>query len=478
MKRLNKISGLLLAAVLITSPAYAAKPKYVFYMVGDGLGAAQRQFSEFFLKEKDRKTDEKLLMDTFPVSGLNSTYATNTLITDSAAAATALATGHKTNKGYIGQDPNGKDLETLIEEAEKHGMSTGLITTTRITHATPAAFAAHTPDRNDENGIAEDYLDSGVDFFAGGGIRHFIPKDVKIANGDAVGHTIKSKRKDDKDLVKEFSAKGYDTFIGKEGVKKFNATDFNKVEKVLALFTYTHMPYEIDRENKFQDCPSIADMTQAAIDVLSKNKDGFFMMIEGGRIDHAAHANDPTGVIYDTIAFDKAIDKAYNFYKQHPEETLIVVVADHETGGMGLGFDSQGYKLDMGQLLDVKASIEDNIFNGAGLEYKQGKREAFLTMLNTTYGLDNLTAEEKAMLEKGMDESDAGKTFGYYKYDPAAIAATHILSQRANISWTTTIHTASMVPMSAIGVDAQQFGGYKDNTEVAKAMAKVLGFSI
>lgn len=476
MFRLAKITGLCLATLCITTSAFAAQPKYVFYMIGDGLGAAQRQFSEFYLRERDHDPNEKLLMDTFEVSGLNSTYAANTLITDSAAAATALAAGHKTNKGYIGKDPEGKNLRTLVEEAEAHGMETGLITTTRLTHATPAAFAAHNISRDDENGIAEDYLKSGVDFFAGGGIRHFIPKDMKIENGDAIGDTIKSKRKDDRNLVQEFEKKGYETFIGMEGAKKFKSTDFSKDDKVLALFTYTHMPYEIERQNQYQAVPSLAEMTQAGIDVLSKNEDGFFLMVEGGRIDHAAHANDPTGVIYDTIAFDHAVGKAYEFYKKHPEETLIVVIGDHETGGMGLGMDSMGYKLDLSKLLHTRISVEDSLANGA-LEYN-GDRRAYLDTLKNEFGLDNLSEKEQALLDKAMTDADAGKKVGYYKLNPAALAAAHLLSARSNINWTTTIHTATMIPMSATGVDSQQFSGYKDNTEIAAAMAKVLGFNI
>ena len=279
MKQMKKTIGFCMAALLISSPALASQPKYVFYMIGDGLGAAQRQFSEFFLKEKKQDITQKLLMDTFEVSGLNTTYAADTLITDSAAAGTALASGIKTNKGVIGKDAEGKDVKTLIEEAESHGMATGLISTTRLTHATPAAFAAHNISRNNENEIAEDFLKSGVDFLAGGGIRHFIPQNMKIENGDAVGQTIKSKRKDNKNLIEDFSKEGYQTFVGMKGAEDFSKNNFNHTDKVLALFTYTHMPYEIERLNNYNKVPSLAAMTRAAIDVLQKDEDGFFMMV-------------------------------------------------------------------------------------------------------------------------------------------------------------------------------------------------------
>lgn len=179
MKHLKKILGLILVILFIATPAMAGQPKYVFYFIGDGLGASQRQFSEFFMREKQGNPDQKLLMNTFKIAGVNTTYAADTLITDSAAACTALASEIKTNKGVIGKDVNGKDVKTLVEAAEEYGMATGLVTTTRLTHATPAAFAAHNESRNNENDIADDYVTSTVDFFAGGGIRHFIPKSMK-----------------------------------------------------------------------------------------------------------------------------------------------------------------------------------------------------------------------------------------------------------------------------------------------------------
>jgi len=217
---------------------------------------------------------------------------------------------------------------------------------------------------------------------------------------------------------------------------------------------------------------SLAELTKKGIEVLSKYDNGFFMMVEGGRIDHACHANDAVGVIYDTIAFDEAVKEAYEFYKKHPEETLIVVVGDHETGGMGLGVDA-GYFIDMSKLENAKISVEDKL-----LTAYNGDREAFYEYIAENLGLTDLTEEEKAKIEKGMDLSDEGVSFGYYEYDSAALAAAHVLSERANIQWTTTIHTGTQIPMSAIGVGAHNFGGFKDNTEIAKTMASLMGFKL
>lgn len=473
---MRQILAVILTILFLAAPALAGAPKYVFYFIGDGLGASQRQFTEFFLRETTGDQSRKLLMNTFEVAGVNTTYCADTLITDSAAAGTALASGVKTNKGVVGQDVSGKNVTTLTEAARDKGMKTGLVTTTRLTHATPAAFAAHNPSRNNENEIAEDLLNSNVDFLAGGGIRHFIPQTLRIEKGDAVGSTIKSKRQDDKDLIQGFEKKGYTTFVGMAGAKEFNAADFSRQDKVFSAFTYTHLPYDIERRNQYPEVPSLSAMTGAAIKVLSKGDKGFFLMVEGGRIDHACHANDATGAIYDTLAFDEAIQTAFDFYQAHPKETLIVVVGDHETGGMGLGMDSMGYKLDMSALAAARVSVEDTLAYGSG-QYK-GDRIAYKTFLAESFALGNLSETEAARLEKAFDAADQGQTMGYYKVNPAALTAARLLSERANINWTTTIHTATMIPMSATGIGAAHFGGYKDNTEIARAMADLLGFTL
>lgn len=219
--------------------------------------------------------------------------------------------------------------------------------------------------------------------------------------------------------------------------------------------------------------PSLAELTDKAIQVLSKYNKGFFLMVEGGRIDHACHANDAAGSIKDTLAFDDALAKAYEFYKKHPNETLIVVVGDHETGGMGMGIGSN-YFMKLNELMDIKVSVEDVL-----QKKYTGDRAAFFQYIESNLGLDNLTVAEKAEIEEAMDIVDQGvKTDVYGGYDPVAIAATHVVSERAGLFWTTYAHSATAIPMSAVGVGASNFGGYKDNTEIAKAMAKLLGFQL
>lgn len=192
-------------------------PKYVFMLIGDGMGFSQRQMAEYYIQHVSGDDSRKLTMNTLPVSGINTTHSASSLITDSAAAGTALACGVKTGNGVIAQDMQGKNLKTLIEAAEEKGMKTGIVSTTRLTHATPAVFASHNPSRGNENEIAADFLDSGVDFFAGGGARHFLPIDTPVDKVDYSGAIMKSKRKDERNLVWEFEGLGYSTYIGKEG---------------------------------------------------------------------------------------------------------------------------------------------------------------------------------------------------------------------------------------------------------------------
>ena len=463
------------AAQTPDAPEQAA-PKYVFYMIGDGLGAAQRQLTEYYVQHQSGDAGKKLLINTFPVAGMNTTHSLDTLVTDSAAAATALATGYKTNNGLIAVDTAGGDLSTIVEEAmTEREMATGLVSTTRITHATPASFASHNLDRNDENGIAADFVDSGVDFFAGGGLRHFIPAEFSTEELDAAGQGIKSKREDDRNLFEEFEAEGYTTFFGREGAESFAGYQPAAGDKVFAAFTYTHIPYELDRMNNDEIVvPSLAEMTEKAVELLSTDEDGFVLMVEGGRIDHACHANDPLGAIYDTIAFDDAVQVAYDFYMQHPEETLVLVVGDHETGGLGMGF-GDNYFINCDALDNVKVSVEDV------LQYVyDGDRDAFYAYIAENCGLTDLTEDETALIEKAMDDIAAAEEtgegpVGYSYYNPAAIAVTHILSERANVQWTTYAHSGTAIPMSAIGNSADAFGGYKDNTEIGLSLFDVMG---
>jgi len=309
--------------------------KNVILLIGDGMGFPQLTLAR--IEKAGENPSEygsvELFMDRMDASGYVSTHSANSFITDSAPAATAIATGKKTNNGVIGQDATavqgekaGKNLTTILELAEKAGLSTGLITTTRITHATPAAFYAHVDNRDNESEIADQLLMSNVDVIFGGGQQYFIGKNQTDPSGRA------GKRTDNRNLLREFEQQGY--IVAFNG-SAFRNIDSSNTKQILGLFDSSHMLYELDKKSLPDEEPSLADMTGKAISILSKNPKGFFLMIEGGRIDHAGHERNLSRIVADTLAFDEAVNASLNF-ASHDGQTLVIVTADHECGGLVL----------------------------------------------------------------------------------------------------------------------------------------------
>lgn len=242
-------------------------------------------------------------------------------MTDSASANAAFATGHKTyNAGIsVSNEDVSRPFASVLEAAELNGKSTGLVTTARITHATPAVYASHVRNRDNENAIASQYLDSGIDVLFGGGESFFLTKEERG-------------KRSDKNLLPEFEAKGYKVVKTGQGLSKLSAKD----SKVLGLFGSSHVAYVPDRT---AEVPSLAEMTSKALEILSANENGFAIMIEGGRIDHAGHANDLPTMVQEVIDFDEAFKVAIEFAKKDGN-TSVVVTADHETGGLSLSRDN------------------------------------------------------------------------------------------------------------------------------------------
>jgi alkaline phosphatase len=256
-----------------------------------------------------------------------------TIVIDSAASATQLATGITTRTEMLGMDPDGSAVETLLEWAEERGLATGLVTNTRLTHATPAAFATHMISRYEpESDIADAMLaGSKIEVLMGGGARAFIPKGVRVSEIlEGVPHDLdgSSRRSDERNLVEEARSAGYAVASDRETLK-----EAGRASKLLGLFAYSHLPYEVDRRNQRLDgVPSLKELTETALSVLRRNGEGFFLMVEGGRIDHAAHDNDAGTMLQEILAFDDAVDAGVRFQSEHPE-TLVIVTADHATGG-------------------------------------------------------------------------------------------------------------------------------------------------
>jgi len=390
--------------------------KNVIFLIGDGMGLAHVTLTSYFV-------GKPLEMMKMSYSGLAYTYSANSFVTDSAAAGTALATGYKTFNGMLGMTPDGKPVMTLFEAAKKVGKATGVITTTRVTHATPAAFYAHVKDRDEEKEIARQLVvGTTIDVAFGGGMKHF-----------------------SEELLEKAKANGFTVVTTREELLNL---DPSAVKRVLGIFARSHLSYYVDGEDR----PSLAEMTGKAIEILSKNEEGFFLMVEGGRIDHAAHGNDVVAMIYDTIEFDEAVKVALEFAKKDGD-TLVVVTADHETGGLGL---SNGeYAIDVEKLRSYpKISIEKLM--------KEITPDNFKEVIKKYYGID-LSDEEVEALKKAFEEGE---------YAPSNTIG-EIISAHALIGWTTHTHTGIMVPVFAEGPGAEKFTGIMENVEIPKMIAEL-----
>lgn len=280
--------------------------KNVIMFIGDGMGINIMQAARL----KAVGADGKLFIEKLPILGKKTTHSADKLITDSAATATAMSTGYKTNNGMIGYSPDGKWLPTLLEMARDRGMATGLVATSGVTHATPASYAAHVEDRDNYFKIAEQMFDTRVNVLLGGGREYFIPQTTKG-----------SKRKDGKDILKDFLDAGYSYATNNDELWAAQG------EYILGFFQDGAL------DTISPDEPSVLSMTLKALEVLSKDDDGFFLMVEGSQIDWEAHDNELEKTIRQLLLFDMAVKAGYDFARQLGN-TLIVVTADHETGGL------------------------------------------------------------------------------------------------------------------------------------------------
>ncbi|MCI1683574.1 MAG: alkaline phosphatase [Bacteroides sp.] len=466
MKRLVYV----LLFVLLSGMTYAQQAKYVFLFIGDGMGVNQVNGTEMYLAEMENHIGVKpLLFTQFPAVGVATTYSASNSITDSAAAGTALATGVKTYNAAISMDMQKNVLESVAEKAKKAGKKVGITTTVSVDHATPAVFYAHQPNRNMYYEIALDLPKAGFDFYAGSGfLKPTTTADNKQAPSvfpiiEKAGYAI---------------AKGVDDFKAKYA----QADKMVMIQKEGA--SPVCLPYAIDR--KPSDL-TLKQITESAISFLTKGKDkGFFLMVEGGKIDWACHENDPATAFREVVDMDEAIKSAYDFYKKHPKETLIVVTADHETGGLGLGTGK--YELHLKSLKDQEQSLDVLSAAITDLRKEKGNKvtwEEIKNLLAEKMGFWKdlpLTWEQERTLH---DEYEASFVKNkavfeeslYAKTEPLAACANSIMSQIAMVGWTSKSHTAGYVPVYAVGAGSKLFAGKIDNTEIPKRIAKAAGYT-
>ncbi len=469
----NKKMLLLACGAALAAGLHAAAPKYVFMFIGDGMGMPQRMVAEDFSRRSGRGP---LAMNALPYQGLTRTASADQLITDSAAAATSIACGVKANNCALGVTPDGRRVESVAELAKRKGMKVGIITTVTIVHATPAAFYAHRKNRGESYRIALDLVGSGFDFFAGGGVynKYDDKKDAQYR-----GNVF--------DLAREA---GYTVVREKEPFLALKPG----AGKVWGVFADEGLDFEIDDQSRY---PTLKEMVAKGVELLD-GPDGFFMMAEGGKVDYAAHANDAATTLKDIIAMDDAVKVAHAFAQRHPDETLIIVTGDHETGGLAMGFVGTGSKFHIQLLARQKCSTETFMKRIHGMLVKDPDMpfEAVKPLVTENFGLifdpaAAKTPDDRLLIlsEPEIKELEAAfladvafvkaKKQETRKHDVRrrqkfAATAKRLLGNHVGVGWSSGAHTALPTTTTAQGVGAEKFIGLMENSDIGRRLKEIL----
>ena len=458
-------------------------PKYVFLFIGDGMSYPQFQAASDYLGAlADTGSDDildgnvPLTFMNFPVAGSAVTYDSSSFCPDSASTATSLSTGYKTYSGTINMDETATvSYETISEKLHAQlGWKVGVISSVNLNHATPAAFYAHQAKRSNYYEIGQELVASNFEYFAGGGL-------LKPTGPD----------KDKTSLYDLAADAGYKVVMTQAEAEAVTSADGKVLIIDEHLADSDAFAYENDRADGNW---ALSDYVKKGIEVLD-NDTGFFLMVEGGKIDWACHANDAGSTIADTIALSDAVDEAVAFAQQHPDETLILVTGDHETGGLTIGYAGTDYDTFLTNLEHQKISYAkfdsdyvakykenntsfDEVMKDVtalfGLKTEGAEDD---TLVLTAYELDKLKAAYEATMDAGRADADPANQAEYVlygSYEPLSVTITHILNNKSGVSFTSYSHTGLPVAVFADGVNAEQFKGYYDNTEIFDKLAAML----
>ena len=499
----TKLTGAVLSALIglsaiaslnaetkITAPATGkGTPKYVFVFIGDGMSYPQIQSAAYYtgkdaagivdvVKKSENPSDspemKALSFYQFPVAGSASTYDATSFAPDSASTATSIFTGYKTHSSSINVDITKKiKYRTIAEQLrDQKKYKIGVISTVNLNHATPAATYAHQASRKSNYPIGQELVSSNFEYFAGGALMD--PQD---------------KNKDKTSIYDLAKNAGYKVcFDQKSAAALKNGDKALVIAETLA--DSDSMSYDNDRKEGEW---ALRDYVRKGIEVLD-NKTGFFIMVEGGKVDWACHANDARSSIADTLALSEAVEEAISFYNKHPKETLILVTADHETGGLTIGYAGTDYNLFFRTLDNQKISYAkfDSDYvsaykkNGTSFETVMKDVEKLFGLkmpgadgsnkngglVLTDYELSRIkTAYEKTIKN---DKNRSQMEYDIYgTYEPLTITITHILNAKSGLGWTSNSHTGLPVPVFALGAGQEEFKGFYDNTEIYKKLAKL-----
>lgn len=437
-----------------------ARPKNIIILFADGVAPVQWEFGRYTsraLRNTSFAATDIVFRD--GVLGLLSTYSHDSMVTDSAAAGSAMSTGVKVDNGSVSMAPDGSSPRTVMQAAKAAGKRIGLVTTAEIHDATPAAFSVNVKNRRDGQAIVDRYFALEPDVLIGGGSDFFLPK------GTAGG-----KRADGRDMVAEFAQKGYQIARTPAAMKAAGGG------RLLALFADEDMSFEIDRDPAKE--PSTAEMARTALDLLSRdNPNGFVLLVENENTDTAGHHNDVAALMRALWAFDDALKAALEFQRQAPGETLILVTGDHETGGLSVTY----------ALRDVSGPGANERINPSVKELEMIQRITMsLAVLDQTLGsvprgedLDALVAKHFPGFKLDADLREAvlkrmPLERNLMGYGPARAALSRMVSRQTGFYWGTTGHTTEPVAVGALGPGAQLFRGYQDNTDFAQHVHRLI----
>jgi alkaline phosphatase len=479
-------------SVLNEGETTVTAPKYVFLFIGDGMTYPQFQTTSAYLSINEDKdtiltTNKMLNFMTFPVSGSATTYDSTSFCPDSASTATSIASGNKTYSGVLNMNEAKTKKYTTIAETLKNdlGYKIGIISTVNLNHATPAAFYAHQASRNNYYEIGLELIDSSFDYFAGGALLKPTGDKEDVAQTDlyelatTAGYTV---------VKTQAEAQALTADAGKAIVIAEDLADSNS------------MSYEIDRADTAW---ALKDYVQQGITMLNNDK-GFFMMVEGGKIDWACHANDAGSTIHDTLALADAVQVAIDFAAEHPDETLILVTGDHETGGLSIGYAGTNYstylkninsqtisyaKFDSDYVANYvanKTPFADamaDVTNLFGLVLPaNADTAASKTLVLTDYEVSELEKAYKLTLAGGFGTDANGKSLQtqeeyiqYGTYTPFSVTVTHLLNNKSGINFSSYSHTGLPAAVFASGVGSELFAGGYDNTDIYHKMATLFG---
>ena len=499
----TKLTGAVLSALIglsaiaslnaetkITAPATGkGTPKYVFVFIGDGMSYPQIQSAAFYtgkdaagivdvVKKSENPSDspemKALSFYQFPVAGSASTYDATSFAPDSASTATSIFTGYKTHSSSINVDITKKiKYRTIAEQLrDQKKYKIGVISTVNLNHATPAATYAHQASRKSNYPIGQELVASNFEYFAGGALMD--PQD---------------KNKDKTSIYDLAKNAGYKVcFDQKSAAALKNGDKALVIAETLA--DSDSMSYDNDRKEGEW---ALRDYVRKGIEVLD-NKTGFFMMVEGGKVDWACHANDARSSIADTLALSEAVEEAISFHNKHPKETLILVTADHETGGLTIGYAGTDYNLFFRTLDSQKISYAKFDSDYVSAYKKNGTSfEAVMKDVEKLFGLkmpgadgsnkngglvltDYELSRIKTAYEKTIknDNNRSQMEYDIYgNYEPLTITITHILNAKSGLGWTSNSHTGLPVPVFALGAGQEEFKGFYDNTEIYKKLAEL-----